>query len=77
MVRAGALTTMVIVVVVPHSLGSEGVKVYVVVAVLFNAGVHVPSTPFKEVVGNGNNVSPAHIGATCVKVGVTGVTQSG
>jgi hypothetical protein len=42
-----------------------------VVAVLFNAGAHVPVIPFKEVVGNAVNVAPLQIGATAVNVGVT------
>jgi hypothetical protein len=42
-----------------------------VVAVLFNAGAHVPVIPLFEVVGNAANVAPEHIGATAVKVGVT------
>jgi len=49
-----------------------GVNVYVVVFVLSNAGLHVPDTPFIEVVGNGDNASPLHIGETAVKVGVVG-----
>ena len=52
-----------------------GVKVQVVVVVLFNAGDHVPVIPLFEVVGNADNVSPLHIGATAVNVGVVpGVT---
>ena len=42
-----------------------------VVAVLFNAGDHVPVIPLFEVVGNAAKVAPEHIGATAVKVGVT------
>ena len=42
-----------------------------VVAVLFNAGDHVPVIPLFEVVGNAANVAPEHIGATAVNVGVT------
>jgi hypothetical protein len=45
--------------------------VYVVVAVLFTAGDHVPVIPFKEVVGS-EIVPPLQIGAICVNVGVTG-----
>jgi hypothetical protein len=45
--------------------------VYVVVVVLFNAGLHVPVILFNEVVGSGNNVPPEHIGATGLNVGVT------
>ena len=47
-----------------------GVNVYVVVAVLFNAGDHVPVIPFKDVVGNADKVAPEQIGATAVNVGV-------
>jgi hypothetical protein len=46
------------------------VNVYVVVAVLFKAGDHVPSIPLFEVVGNALILAPEQIGATCVKVGV-------
>ena len=41
-----------------------------VVAVLFNAGAHVPLMPLVEVVGSGASVAPEHIGATAVNVGV-------
>ena len=37
------------------------------------AGDHVPVIPLLEVVGKGANGSPVQIGATAVKVGVTGV----
>ena len=47
-----------------------GVKVYVVVVVLFKAGLHVPVIPFVDVVGSGANAAPLHIGATALKVGV-------
>jgi hypothetical protein len=68
------LTVIVIVAMFAQSPG-VGVNVYVVVAVLFNAGNHVPVTPFKEVVGSGLNVAPEQIAATGVKVGVkTGLT---
>ena len=40
------------------------------VAVLFKAGLHVPVILFKEVVGKALNISPAHIVATGLKVGV-------
>ena len=62
-------TVMVIVAVFAHN-PAVGVKVYVVVAVLFIAGDHVPVTPFVEVVGKAATVAPAQIGATCVNVGV-------
>jgi hypothetical protein len=42
----------------------------VVVAVLFNAGAHVPVMPLLDVVGNGDNVTPEQIGDTDVNVGV-------
>ena len=46
-----------------------------VVAVLFNAGDHVPVIPSLEVVGRAASLSPEHIGATGANVGVTfGIT---
>jgi hypothetical protein len=63
------LTVMVSVAVVAHWPAS-GVKVYVVVAVLFNAGLHVPVMPLFDVVGSALKVAPLHIGATALKVGV-------
>ena len=42
------------------------------VVVLFNAGAQVPVMPLFDVVGNGVNAAPEQIGATAVKVGVTG-----
>ena len=44
-----------------------------VVAVLFNAGDHVPVIPFSDAVGRGLNVSPLQIGATALNVGVVGL----
>ena len=41
------------------------------VAILFNAGDHVPVIPLLDVVGNADKLPPLHIAATCVKVGVT------
>ena len=41
-----------------------------VVAVLFNAGAHVPVIPSMDVVGNADNTVPEQIGATGLKVGV-------
>ena len=38
---------------------------------LFSAGDHVPVIPFSDVVGNGANAAPEHIGATALNVGVT------
>ena len=46
-------------------------KLYVVVAVLLSAGVHVPVMPLFDVVGNAAIVAPEHIGATAVNDGVT------
>ena len=45
-------------------------KVYVVVAVLFNAGDQVPVIPLLDVVGNADKLAPQKIGATSVNVGV-------
>jgi hypothetical protein len=67
-VAFGVIVT-VIVVVTAHCPAS-GVKVYVVVVVLLNAGDHVPVMPFVEVVGKLNTL-PAHNGATAANVGVT------
>mgnify|MGYP000014342783 CR=1 FL=1 len=49
------LTTIVIVVAEAHC-PPFGVKVYVVVAVLFTAGDQDPTLPFNEVVGKGEMV---------------------
>ena len=46
-----------------------GVNVYVVVAVLFTAGDHVPEIEFVDVAGN-VNTSPLQIGAIGLNVGV-------
>ena len=64
------LTVIVNVVVVAHC-PAVGVKVYVVVAVLFKAGDQLPVIPLFEVVGSADKVAPEQIGATAVKVGVT------
>ena len=64
------LTVIVNVVVVAHCPAS-GVNVYVVVAVLFNAGLQVPVMPLLEVVGSAASAAPEQIGATAVNVGVT------
>jgi Flp pilus assembly pilin Flp len=63
------LTVIVMVAVVAHC-PALGVKVYVVVALLFSAGAQLPVIPLLEVVGNGDKVAPEHIGATDVNVGV-------
>ena len=41
------------------------------VAVLFNAGDHVPVIPLREVVGKTESVAPEQIGPTGLKVGAT------
>jgi len=64
-----ALTVIVNVVVVAHC-PAVGVNVYVVVAVLFNAGAQVPVIPLFDVVGNAVKISPEQIAATGVNVGV-------
>jgi len=62
-------TVIVNVAVVAHC-PAVGVNVYVVVAVLFSAGAHVPVNPLLEVVGSAVSVAPEQIGATAVNVGV-------
>ena len=64
------LTVMVRVAVVAHC-PAVGVKVYVVVAILFSAGDQVPVIPLLDVVGKAFNVPPEQIGATAVNVGAT------
>jgi hypothetical protein len=64
------LTVIVNVAVVAHC-PAVGVKVYVVVAVLFNAGDQVPVIPLFDVIGNADKLAPEQIGATAVNVGVT------
>jgi hypothetical protein len=66
----GVFTVTVIEAVVAHCPAS-GVKVYAVVAVLLIGVVHVP-VKFSFDVDGKVNVPPLQIGATCVKVGVTG-----
>ena len=65
----GVFTVTVIVVVNAHGF-PVGVNVYVVVALLFIAGLHVPATPFVDVVGKVNE-PPTQIDAIGAKVGVT------
>ena len=62
---------MVIVAVEAH-MPAVGVKVYTVVAVLFNAGDQVPVIPvvFVEVVGKADKLAPEQMGSTCAKVGI-------
>jgi hypothetical protein len=61
---------MVIVAVEAHC-PAVGVNVYVVVAVLSNAGDHVPVMLLFDVVGKAFKVAPEQMAATCVNVGVT------
>ena len=67
-------TVTVIVVLVAHvgEAVEVGVNVYVVVAVLFIAGDHVPAIPLFDVVGNALKLPPEQMAATCVNVGVVG-----
>lgn len=48
-----------------------GVNVYVVVLVLLIAGLHVPVTLFKDIVGNAGIVAPEQYGPTALNEGVT------
>ena len=63
------LTVNVRVVVVAQT-PTAGVKVYVVVCWLFNAGDQVPVIPFNDVFGNGVIVFPAQTAAIGLNVGV-------
>jgi hypothetical protein len=63
--------TVTLIVVVVAQAPADGVKVYVVVMVLFTAGDHVPLIPFNDDVGSVND-PPLQIGAIWVNVGVTG-----
>lgn len=67
---AGFGFTVIVKVAVVAHWPAVGVKVYVVVAVLFNAGLQVPVMPFSDVVGKAFNTPPVHIGATGLNVGV-------
>jgi hypothetical protein len=74
-VGVGGVVTVIVVVVLTAHCPAFGVNVYVVVAVLFIAGDHVPVTPFVEVVGKAGIAVPEQKGPTGLKVGVTpGVT---
>jgi hypothetical protein len=63
--------TVTLIVAVVAQTPTAGVKVYVVVVVLFTAGDQVPLIPFNEAVGSVND-PPLQIAATCVNVGVIG-----
>ena len=70
-------TVMVIVALEEAHSPTAGVKVYVVVVVLFIvAGDQVPVIPLLEVVGKADKVAPEQMAATWVKVGATRVPQS-
>ena len=69
------VTTIVIVVVEAH-WPTEGVNVYVVVAVLLIAGDHVPLIPFKEVIGRLSITPPSHTEFIVVNVGDTVLSQT-
>jgi hypothetical protein len=60
---------ILIVCIVAHC-PTVGVKVYVVVEVLFIAGVQVPEIPLVELVGSGDIVPPEQNGPTWVNKGV-------
>ena len=64
----GLMTTVKVVVVA--QIPADGVKVYVVVCWLFNAGDQVPVIPFNDVFGNGVIVFPAQTAAIGLNVGV-------
>jgi hypothetical protein len=66
---AGEFTVIIKVVVVAH-WPNVGVKVYVVVVVLSNAGDQVPVIPLFDVIGNADKLAPEQIGALAVNVGV-------
>jgi hypothetical protein len=62
--------TVIVSVVVDAHCPAVGVKVYVVVTVLFNAGDHVPIIPLLDVVGKAISEAPEQIEGTAVNVGV-------
>jgi hypothetical protein len=67
--------TMIVMVIGVAQRPAVGVKVYVLVIVLLNAGDQVPVMPFKEVVGHAVKVPPEQIGPFGLNVGITfGVT---
>ncbi len=73
MVAVGKAFTVIVIVVVVAHVGAAvdvGVNVYVVIAVLFNAGDQLPAILLVDVVGNALNVAPEQIAGTCVNVGV-------
>lgn len=70
-VNAGVilLFTATVIVAVEAHCPAAGVKVYVVVAALFTAGLHEPLIPLLEVAGSEND-PPEQIAGICVNVGV-------
>ena len=74
-VKAGVMedVTVTVNVLVEAHCPASGVNVYVVVALLFNAGLQVPVIPLSDVVGRGANAAPAHIAATGLKEGTMDV----
>jgi hypothetical protein len=64
LVTVGEELTPIVIVVVEAHCPAVGVNVYVVVAVLFKAGAHVPVMLLFDVVGSGFNVEPEQIAAT-------------
>ena len=74
-VGATGWLTVTLIVAVVAQVPAVGVKVYVVVVVLFTAGDHVPFIPFNEAVGSVND-PPLQIGATCVNVGTSEFTTN-
>ena len=74
-VKSGIIVEFKIVIVnctkvVEEHCPAVGVKVYVVVVVLFKAGNQEPAIPLVDVVGKAVKTAPLHIGATALKVGV-------
>ena len=75
-VAVGNGLTAIVIVAIVAQVGAAfvvGVNVYVVVDVLFNAGLHVPALLFVDVVGDAVSTSPLQVRATCVNVGVVNV----
>ena len=64
------LVTVTVKVVVVAHCPAFGVKVYSVVAVLFNGGDQVPLMLLLDCIGKDESVSPSQTGATAVNVGI-------
>jgi len=67
-------TVTVIVAVVAHC-PAAGVKVYVVVAVLLTAGVHIPLMPLPEVTGS-EIIPPEQIAGCCENAGTVAAVEA-